>query len=56
MIGGNWLVRVDYRYADFGSMDHTFFPTEPIQSPIAATKISTQTATFGIAYKFAPNG
>jgi len=52
----NWVARLDYRYANFGSIDHQFFVTEPIQSPITTTTLRTQTLTFGIAYLFMPGG
>jgi outer membrane immunogenic protein len=50
---GNWLARVEYRYADFGSFDHTFqFVGPATASPIVALDVRTHTTTFGIGYKF----
>jgi len=54
MIARHWQVRMDYRIADFGNVDHTFFVAEPFQSPTTTTAIRTQTATVGIAYRFGP--
>lgn len=51
MLPGNWLARVEYRYADFGSVDHTFF-TGSGDDVSAAVKVRTHTALFGVAYKF----
>ena len=54
MFAGNWLARLDYRYADFGRVNHTFFLDEPILSPTTNTALRTETITFGIAYLFKP--
>jgi hypothetical protein len=43
-----------YRYADLGTLHHTFFVSEVIPSPVAATRVRTHTASFGIADKFGP--
>ena len=56
MVARSWLVRLDYRYADFGSVDHIFFSGEPFQSPTATTAIRMQSVTLGIAYHFATGG
>jgi outer membrane immunogenic protein len=56
MFAPGWLVRLDYRYADFGTIEHAFFVSDPISSMTTSTAIRTQTATFGIAYKFGPHG
>jgi outer membrane immunogenic protein len=63
MLGGNWLVRAEYRYADFGTINFTdvrictgcTFPAQA--SPLVVTnalRVTTQTATVGLAYKFGP--
>ncbi|UPJ56227.1 outer membrane beta-barrel protein [Bradyrhizobium sp. 192] len=54
LIGGNWLARVDYRYADFGTWTQTFFaPGIGFDDRFTAhVKARTHTATVGIAYKF----
>lgn len=55
-IAPNWLVRAEYRYAGFG----TWNAQSTLNGGAAVTnlgyqlKISTQVATLGIAYKFAP--
>jgi outer membrane immunogenic protein len=56
MFWHNWLARLDYRYADFGTINHTFFVDESFSSPTTSTAIHTQTLTLGIAYKFGPGG
>ncbi len=56
MLWTNWIVRGEYRYADFG----TWSPTDVRATaagtfPVAVTdavRIRTHTATFGLAYKF----
>jgi outer membrane immunogenic protein len=55
VLGGNWLVRAEYRYSDFGSSGHTFFANSGnngVDAITVKTKVDTQVATFGIAYKF----
>lgn len=57
MIGGNWLARLDYRYADFGTFTQTFFTAGGVGVNIddrftAHVKARTHTATVGLAYKF----
>jgi len=57
MIGRNWLVRVDYRYADFGTLTHTFFTAGGVGVGFddrfdARVKVRTHTATVGLAYRF----
>jgi outer membrane immunogenic protein len=64
LLGGNWIARAEYRYADFG----TWSPTDvrncisggtvgcnvgaPVQTVTDAVHVRTHTATFGVAYKF----
>jgi len=64
MLGGNWIARAEYRYADFG----TWSPTDvrscinpgtvgcnlgaPVQTVTDAVHVRMHTATFGLAYKF----
>lgn len=56
MLGHNWLVRGEYRYADFGTISNTdirtvtFVPTQRIDT--YDLRIKTHTATLGLAYKF----
>jgi outer membrane immunogenic protein len=59
MLWHNWIVRGEYRYADFGTISNTETRTcgprcaTPINLAITDTlHLKTQTATFGIAYKF----
>jgi outer membrane immunogenic protein len=61
MLWGNWLVRAEYRYADYGTLRHTFFANTvvPAAPPGAASinmsaPISTNMVTVGLAYKFGP--
>jgi outer membrane immunogenic protein len=51
---GNWLVRGEYRYADFGNFDNRFDlgPTNPLGTAVTTTHFFTHTATLGLAYKF----
>jgi outer membrane immunogenic protein len=56
MIGRNWVARVDYRYADFGSFSQVFFSNGVgigfDDRFTAHLKARTHTATVGLAYKF----
>ncbi len=54
MVAPQSLARFDDRCADLGTIDHRFFPTEPIRSPLAAIRIRTHTASSGVAYQFGP--
>jgi len=51
---GNWLARIDYRYADFGTFNQHFFTAGAFGDDQfdAHVKVKTHTATVGIAYKF----
>jgi len=54
---GHWLVRADYRYADFGSLNHTFFTDGFVFNTADDrffTKVNTRTQLFnlGLVYKF----
>jgi outer membrane immunogenic protein len=57
-IWGNWLARVEYRYADFGTFDRQFFPPCVLPGGICDqqftghAKVTTQTANVGLALKF----
>jgi outer membrane immunogenic protein len=62
LLGGNWIARAEYRYADFG----TWSPTDVrtcidggttgcgivAQTVTDSVHVRTHTATFGLAYKF----
>ena len=57
MIAGHWLVRADYRYADFGTSTQTFFTAGGVGPGTddrftAHVTARTHTATVGLAYKF----
>lgn len=57
MIGGRWLVRADYRYADFGTWTQPFFVAGGVGVGFddrftAHVTTRTHTATVGVAYKF----
>jgi outer membrane immunogenic protein len=55
---GNWLTRVKYRYADFGTFDYTFFGPAQVVPPFADDRftahvaVRTHTANVGVAYQF----
>jgi outer membrane immunogenic protein len=60
----NWLVRGEYRYSDFGTLNDVFFPGQPtlffgaparfpgVNTYRDTLRLSTSIATFGVAYKF----
>lgn len=54
LIGGNWLLRAEYRYSYYGSWGNVLDLSLPGTTTLVndQLKISTQTATLGIAYKF----
>ncbi|MET3335154.1 outer membrane immunogenic protein [Bradyrhizobium japonicum] len=54
---GNWLLRADYRYADFGTTPFTMARTRSGAGPALTvdnfdTRLRTHTASVGLAYKF----
>jgi outer membrane immunogenic protein len=60
MLAGNWLLRAEYRYTDYGNLAHTFFQTG---SGFASgnffddsfgmrESVKTHTALVGLAFKF----
>jgi outer membrane immunogenic protein len=61
MLASNWLVRAEYRYSDYGTANFTdlrfctgcTFPGQANPLSISySQRITTQTATVGLAYKF----
>jgi outer membrane immunogenic protein len=57
MLAPQWLVRGEYRYADYSTLTGTFFPGDAgpctnCEAIAADVKLQTHTALFGIAYKF----
>jgi outer membrane immunogenic protein len=51
MLWSNWIVRAQYRYADFGSVSNNLPPT-PFVGFNASIRVRTSNATLGLAYKF----
>ena len=54
---GSWLLRGEYRYSDYGSVDGVLFAGQPVIDPGAdavhySVSVRTHTATLGLAYKF----
>jgi outer membrane immunogenic protein len=52
MVLPNWLVRGEYRYADYGSFGSTFFAANPVDAVIFNVHTRVSSAQFGVAYKF----
>ena len=54
MFASNWLLRGEYRYADFGNVGFTQLagPTSNVDAFTASVKYRTHTALVGLAYKF----
>ncbi|MDR3468984.1 MAG: outer membrane beta-barrel protein [Xanthobacteraceae bacterium] len=50
-LAGNWLARIEYRYADFGSVSHEFFP-QTVDSVFMRQSVRTQTVSVGFAHLF----
>ena len=48
----NWLLRAEYRYADYGSIDHGFFADASIDQVVMTQSLRTNTGLVGLAYKF----
>ena len=51
VISGNWIGRIEYRYADFGKINHDFFPGT-IDDIVMNESLRTHTVSVGVAYKF----
>ncbi len=51
---GNWLGRIEYRYADYGNINHTFFVgnANVVSTLSMSEKLRTHTVLAGLAYKF----
>ena len=52
MLWRNWLARVEYRYADYRSVSHTFFVNSVDDQVAMTATLRTHTAWVGLAYKF----
>jgi outer membrane immunogenic protein len=55
MLAGNWLARVEYRFADYGKIDNTFFAGTASAYTLSEDLV-THTAKVGLAYKFGGGG
>ena len=51
MLRGNWLVRLEYRYADYGNIDHTFFAVPAVDRVVMSESLKTHMLLVGFAYK-----
>jgi outer membrane immunogenic protein len=51
LFGSNWLARLEYRYADFGTFNYQFFSALG-HVVNTSNQMQTHTATFGLSYKF----
>jgi outer membrane immunogenic protein len=51
MLRRNWLVRLEYRFADYGHPDHSFFASPPGDRVVMNESLKTQTLLLGVAYK-----
>lgn len=51
---GNWLGRVEYRYSDYGDINHTFFVgnASAVWNVSMSESLRTHTVLVGLAYKF----
>jgi len=52
ILTGNWRARAEYRYADFGTVSHTYFGSTSDEVS-ADIKVRTHTALLGVSYAFA---
>jgi opacity protein-like surface antigen len=53
VITGNWLGKVEVRYADFGNYKNTFFAGTG-DDVVSNVRLQTYTAMAGVSYKFGP--
>ena len=51
MLRHNWLVRLEYRFADYGHVDHAFFANPPPDRVVMDESLKAQTLLVGLAYK-----
>jgi opacity protein-like surface antigen len=54
VLTGNWLGKVEVRYADFGRFNNRFF-VGTVDEVVTNVHVQTYTALAGIAYKFGPS-
>jgi outer membrane immunogenic protein len=52
MLWNNWLLRAEYRYADYGSINHTFFAGTGFDEVAMSQSLKTNTGLIGLGYKF----
>jgi outer membrane immunogenic protein len=52
LLWSNWLLRAEYRYADYGNISHTFFAGSNADAVDMQASLKTKTALIGLAYKF----
>jgi outer membrane immunogenic protein len=54
MLRRSWLVRLEYRFADYRHLDHRFFAGPPGDRVVMNESLKTQTLLLGFAYKLGP--
>jgi outer membrane immunogenic protein len=54
VLTGNWLGKVEVRYADFGRYNNTFFAGTG-DDVVTSVHLQTYTALAGVSYKFGPS-
>jgi outer membrane immunogenic protein len=52
LLWSNWLLRAEYRYADYGNISHTFFAGSNADEVQMYQSLKINTALIGLAYKF----
>jgi outer membrane immunogenic protein len=52
VLASHWLLRGEYRFADYGTMSHTYFAASVNDAFVANIKVQTHTGLVGLAYKF----
>ena len=50
--GGPWHARIEYRYSDFGSLNHNFFANTIDVIGVNFQPLTTQTVQLGISHQF----
>jgi len=52
LLWNHWLLRAEYRYADYATINHAFFAGSGIDEFAMALSLKTNTAVIGLGYKF----
>lgn len=52
VVSNNWVMRAEYRYADYGSMRNTFFGASGVDDFSSDVKSRTHTASLGMVFRF----